>query len=114
MGSQIHNFFAECIGAVTILTEDRVVFQGQIIKNRDEERKHDYYPPQINVQVDNGNEFILLELNCDASIIRDNANLETIDPPLYQAGDIIRVNIANIVSVGPSGGCNDKGKGKDD
>ena len=114
MGAKKQNFFADCVGAVTILMEDRVVFQGQIVKDREEDRKTECFQPQINVEVDNGIEFILLELNCDASIIRENGNIETTNPPLYQAGDLVRLNVANISSIGPSGGCNVKGKGKDD
>ncbi len=108
MGSQNNNI-VNCLGAVTVVTIDRIVFQGQFVKDRDDGRKTEHYQPHINVE--NENEFVLLELTCDAAIIRENGNIETTNPPLYQDGDLVRLNVANIASVGPSGGCVEKGKG---
>lgn len=107
MGSKRNNF-VDCVGAVTVITIDRIVFQGQFVKEHNDGRKSEHYQPQINVE--NANEFVLLELTCDAAIIRENGNIETTNPPLYQDGDLVRLNVANIASVGPSGGCVEKGK----
>lgn len=106
-----HNDFIDCIGTITVLTVDRVIFQGQLKKDHDEERKHDDCQPNIEVKVENENEFITLELACDVEIIRDNADIEETDPPLFEEGDLVRINVANIVAVGPSNGCFDEEKG---
>jgi hypothetical protein len=85
------------VGSVNVLTENGVIYQGQIRKFDD---RKDY--PLI---IANQNEFILLELRCLPALLRENAEIREIDPPLYQIGDIIRINIAQIISVGPSGEC---------
>lgn len=114
------DFFVDCVGAVTILTVDRIIFQGQI--KRDDDRHHEDTPPEINIYVENEIEFILLELRCEPALISDNANrddrdhahIEKIRPSLFDEGDIVRINLAEIVAVGPSNGClfgDDKGKG---
>ncbi len=95
MGGKSMSFFnclANSIGSITILTDDGFVFQGQIIRNRDEER---------HIEED----FIFLELTCDASMVTEDAEFRTIHPPLYRDGDIVRINICNIIAVGPSNGC---------
>lgn len=98
------NSLVDCVGTVTVLTNDRVVLQGQIKHNR---HCNDDFPSQFNVNLENQNEFIVLVLNCDAAIIRDNAELRVIDPPLYQAGNTVRINVSQIVAIGPSSGCAD-------
>ncbi|MDU2066476.1 MAG: hypothetical protein E6713_16795 [Sporomusaceae bacterium] len=90
----------DCVGTVNIVLTDRVVLQGQIIKDR-----HHDEPVSIDVTVENQNEFITVDLTCDAMIVRDNADLEIITPALYAAGDRVRVNISEIASIGPSHGC---------
>jgi hypothetical protein len=100
------DFFVDCLGAVTIVTVDRIVFQGQI-RQDDCDRHHQDSPPEINVYVENEVEFILLELRCDPALIRDNANIEEIEPSLFEEGDVIRINLADIVAIGPSNGCLD-------
>ncbi|HWR43755.1 hypothetical protein [Sporomusa sp.] len=92
----------DCVGAVNVVLDDRVVLQGQIIKER-----HHHDPINVNVEVESENEFITLELTCDALIIRDNAELKEISPPLFEEGDRVRVNIAGISAIGPSHGCPD-------
>ncbi len=104
MGLRKDDFFVDCVGAVTILTVDRIVFQGQI-KHDDCDRHHQDTPPEINIYVENEVEFILLELRCDPALIRDNANIQEIEPLLFEAGDVIRINLADIVAIGPSNGC---------
>lgn len=99
------NDVVDCVGSVNIVLDDRVVLQGQIIKDREEERKTEYYKPQVNVEVENENEFITLELTCEALIIRDNAELKEISPSLYREGDRVRINVARISAIGPSHGC---------
>jgi hypothetical protein len=108
MRFQKNDLFSDCLGAVTILTESNVVFQGQIRREREEERKCEPVAPQVNVVVEaeNENPFILLELRCDAAII-DDAGVQSIQPPLFREDDVVRINIANIVAVGPSSGCFD-------
>ncbi|WP_110953895.1 hypothetical protein [Anaerosinus massiliensis] len=87
--------FLECcansIGSITILTEDRCVFQGQVVKNRDQERARDQ-------------DYICIELTCDVSVICGN-RVELLVPAIYRDGDLVRINICNIVAVGPSNGC---------
>ncbi len=95
--------FIDCVGlgAVNVVLADRVVLQGQIIK----ERNHNI-PNNGNDEVEN--EFITLELSCAALIIRDNAQLADISPVLYAAGDRVRINISEIIAIGPSNGCPDE------
>lgn len=97
------NDFSECVGSVNVVLDGRIVLQGQIVK---EERHHDD-PINVNVEVKNENEFITLVLNCEALIIRDNAELKIISPTLYQAGDRVRVNVSEISAIGPSHDCPD-------
>lgn len=87
-------FFVDCVGAVTILTDDRVVFQGQIIKDNEDRHREDDDP-----------DFIVLRLTCDPAIIRDNAAIQEIEPDLFEEGDIIRINVNEIIAVGPSRSC---------
>lgn len=93
----------DCVGAVNVVLDDRVVLQGQIIKEQ-KERHHDD-PVNVNVEVESENEFITLELTCNALIIRDNAELKEISPTLFAEGDRVRINIAEISAIGPSHGC---------
>lgn len=103
--------FDNCVGSVNILLDDRVVLQGQIIRDNnddhgcDHDRKTEVIHPKIDVFVENDNEFITLELTCDAMIIRDNAELEIIRPTLYEEGNRVRINVSQIASIGPSNGC---------
>ncbi|WP_378955807.1 hypothetical protein [Pelosinus sp. sgz500959] len=97
------NDFSECVGSVNVILDDRIVLQGQIVK---EERHHDD-PINVNVELENQNEFITLILNCEALIIRDNAELKIISPTLFDEGDRIRINVSQIVAIGPSHGCPD-------
>jgi len=106
------DFFANSIGAVTILTDDRVIFQGQILKDDNESRKYhddDKCCPPVKVEVeaklDDDPDFIVLRLTCDPAIIRDNASIQEIEPDLFEEGDIIRINVNQIIAVGPSRCC---------
>jgi hypothetical protein len=110
-------FFVDCVGAVTVLVDDRVVFQGQIIWD-DEPRHHDddfekKFPPikvevkdKVDVEiVDKDPDFIALRLTCDPAIIKPDGYIEEIEPDLFEAGDIIRINVNEIIAVGPSRCC---------
>lgn len=103
--------FDNCVGSVNILLDDRVVLQGQIIRDNnsdhscDHDRKTEVIHPKIDVFVENDNEFITLELTCDAMIIRDNAELEIINPTLYEEGNRVRINVSQVAAIGPSNGC---------
>lgn len=109
------DFFIDCVGAVTILTVDRIVFQGKIRK--DDCDRHHETPPEINIYVENEFEFLSLELRCKPALISDKANrdreedrrehdnIEVIKPTLFEEGDIIRINLAQIVAIGPSNCC---------
>jgi hypothetical protein len=103
-------FFADCVGAVTILVDDRIIFQGQILN--DNERHHgkddDCCPPfkvEVKAKLDDDPDFIVLRLTCEPSIIRDNADIREIEPDLFKEGDIIRINVNEIIAVGPSRCC---------
>lgn len=99
--------FDNCVGSVNILLDDRVVLQGQIIRTNNDCHNHDRKTEVIQpkVVVENDNEFITLELTCDAMIIRDNAALEIITPTLYEEGNRVRINVSEIAAIGPSNGC---------
>ena len=92
--------FDDCVGSVTVVLGNRLVLQGQI---RRDDRHHNNDDINVNVEVEN--EFITLILTCEALIIRDNADLETISPLLFAEGDRIRINVSQIVAIGPSHGC---------
>lgn len=102
--------FIDCVGAVTILTEDRIVFQGQIVKDEGPRKNHEECDtPKIDVKVkaelEDEPEFIVLRLTCDPALIRDNANIQEIEPDLFQECDIIRISVDSIVAIGPSREC---------
>lgn len=84
-----------CIGNVTIITSDNLVLTGSIFKNE--------------VQVE-GDPFILLTLTEPPLLIPGNAG-PGVTLPFYEVGDTVKVNLANIVSIGPdnSGANNDLG-----
>ncbi|MBP2642500.1 MAG: hypothetical protein H6Q67_387 [Firmicutes bacterium] len=79
------------IGAVTVLTAAHIVYQGTIQKMEENRGSDDP-------------DFILLQLVCYPGIVRDNAQLKVISPFLYNIGAIIRINVEEIVSIGPSTG----------
>jgi hypothetical protein len=116
-------FFADCVGAVTILMDDRIIFQGQII-NDDNERHHWNFkdddkccPPfkvEVEAKLDDDPDFIVLRLTCDPAIIRDNADIKEIEPDLFEEGDIIRINVNEIIAIGPSRCCLGEKKEKTD
>lgn len=98
--------FVDCVGAVTIVTDDRIIFQGQIVKD-DEERHHEDFEkfPKINIEVETEPEFIVLRLTCDPAIIDDDGDIKEIEPDLFEEGDIIRINVNEIIAIGPSREC---------
>ncbi|MCE5286454.1 MAG: hypothetical protein LLG02_11505 [Pelosinus sp.] len=100
MSSQKFDLFTECLGPVTILTDENVVFQGVVRRHGDDSRKSG---PQVVVTVD---EFVFVELVCEPAVINDG-QLVTIFPVLFNEDDIVKINIGKIVAVGPSNGCLD-------
>lgn len=89
------NDFIDCVGAVTILTEDRFLFQGQLKKGRHQKSDEDE------------TEFVVLVLACEPALVRDNAQIQIISSPLFEIGDTIRINVDEIIAIGPSNGCLD-------
>lgn len=98
----------ECLGNVRIVTDGLLVFQGQIRKNNVCRTK--YIQPKVDVNVANGNEFILIELDCDVALIRENGNIDPTNPPLFEEGDLVRINLDEIVAIGPADDCFEKEK----
>lgn len=74
-----------CIGNVTIITSDNLVLTGSITKKE--------------VPVD-GNPFILLTLTEPLLLIPGNAGPGAF-LPFYEIGDTVKINLENIVSIGP-------------
>lgn len=97
----------DCVRIVNVILNNRVVLQGRISRRQEEERKTGIYLSEGNGGVEDSNQFITVELICDALIIRDNAELKVISPTLFAEGDRVRVNIADISAIGPSHGCPD-------
>ena len=90
----------DCVGTVSVLLESRVVLQGQIINDN---RKP--LPGLETDSIEANNRFLVLRLSCDASIIGDNGQRQIIEPTLYQEGDIVRVRLGQVASIGPSNDC---------
>jgi len=99
-------FDIDSVGNVTVLTDSRFVFQGQIKGILDGERKSP--PPQEN-------EFLVLELRCYPAIVKEDAEVSIIYCPIHQPCDTILINVAEIVSIGPGSDClGEKGHGDSD
>lgn len=102
------NFFLDGVtGTVTILVDDLVIFQGQVLKedgrsHHDEEECEHKEQKKIAVTLDP--DFITVKLTCDPTrIVGDD--IREIEPDLFLAGDIIRINVNEILAVGPSRCC---------
>ncbi len=100
MGSKKETFLG-CIGTVTIVTDELLVLQGQIVDGHND-RGHD---EDECCNHENRADFIRLRLACDPALIREDATIEEIEPDLFQEGDIIRINVNKILTVGPSRAC---------
>ncbi|MFX4262075.1 hypothetical protein ACOBQJ_07720 [Pelotomaculum propionicicum] len=74
-----------CIGNVTVITSDNLVLTGSILRNE--------------VKVD-CNPFILLTLTEPLFLIPGNAGPAAF-LPFYEVGDTVKINLENIVSIGP-------------
>jgi hypothetical protein len=74
-----------CIGNVTVITSDSLTLTGNITKKE--------------VPVD-GNPFILLTLTEPLLLIPGNAGAAAF-LPFYDVGDTVKINLENIVSIGP-------------
>ncbi|SFL58746.1 hypothetical protein [Pelosinus propionicus] len=99
--------FVNCVGSVTIVTDNRIIFQGQIKRFEDRYCKQEWPTVEVNAQLESNPEFIVLSLSCEPALIRDNATIQTIDPDLFREGDIVRINLDEISAIGPSNGCID-------
>ncbi len=95
------------VGSVRIVTDDRIIFQGQIKRAEDRYCKQEWAKVEVKGKLEDDREFIVLSLSCEPAIIRDNATIHTIYPELFREGDIIRINVDEIIAIGPSGGCID-------
>lgn len=74
-----------CIGNVTVITSDNLVLTGSILKN------------EVHVE---GDPFILLTLTEPLLLIPGNAGPGAF-LPFYEVGDTVKINLENIVSIGP-------------
>ncbi|AJQ29650.1 hypothetical protein [Pelosinus fermentans] len=99
--------FVDCVGSVTIVTDDRIIFQGQIKRVEDRYCKQEWPKVEVKAKLEDEPEFIVLSLSCEPAIIRDNATIQTINPELFREGDIVRINVDEIIAIGPSNGCID-------
>jgi hypothetical protein len=99
------DFFVDCLGTVTILTDDLVVFQGQI---KHEKRHHDEQPIIVkNEIVGEDEEFIELRLECVPVLLTITGNaVRFVELEIYRVNDVVRINVEQIISIGPSSvGC---------
>jgi len=87
-----------------ILTNDGIVFQG-LIMGTTEKHHHADLSSKLDVesQINNDSTFITLKLNYNAAIVKDDGVLNIIKPPLYKKGDTVKINVADIASIGPGG-----------
>lgn len=82
---------------VTLLLDNRVILQGKFkFRKKDDKDKDD------NKQ---SKGFVFLELRCFPALLTNEAEIMTINPPLYEIGEIVRINVNEIASVGTSKEC---------
>jgi hypothetical protein len=55
----------------------------------------------------------VLKLTCDPVIIKPDGKIRKIRPQLFEEGDIIRINVFEIVTVGPSLCCFSESESED-
>ena len=95
-------------GTVTILTESLVLFQGIIVHEDGDKRHHDDEPIVIKneIKVESENEFIALRLTCVPIVISiTGAAFHFVSVPFYTVDQIIKINVDEILSIGPNTGC---------
>ena len=93
------------MGAVTIVTDDLLIFQGQVLKaNERHHGEEQWFPKEIIAKSDSDPDFIAVKLICGPAVIEDN-EIEEIEPDLFKEGDIVRINVNEIVAIGPSRCC---------
>jgi hypothetical protein len=104
--------FAENIGTITILTDNHILFQGQLGRDdarqphefehhHEEKEKEKYFEPPKDEKCCDPR-VVVLKLTCDPAIIKPDGKIRKIRPQLFEEGDIIRINVFEIVAVGPS------------
>lgn len=76
-----------CVGLVTVIMDNNFVFTGRVSKERSEA---------------GGEEFITMRLTSPPLIIPGNAMSPAPTQPPYQSGDVIRLNVDEVVTVGPA------------
>ena len=118
------DLFVDNVGAVTILTDNHIIYQGQVKKMEDDRLNHHEYEhhheekekffekPKEEKCCDP--RVVVLKLTCDPTIIKPNGMIRKIRPDLFEEGDIIRINVFEIVAVGPSRCCFGEHEDEDD
>ncbi len=82
------------VSGVRIVTLSGLIFQGQLVSP-----VSCFSPfPKTN------NSFLFIRLTCPPEILF-NGTREDIQPPLYDEGDLLKINLSQIVAIGPSGDC---------
>ncbi|CQR70326.1 hypothetical protein SOV_38610 [Sporomusa ovata DSM 2662] len=116
--SKKEDFIDLCVGTVTIITTNRLVLTGTILKSDgDRPTENDNDDSSGNrkdksslleltivgpVEVENEAEFITLRLTDPVLRIPGNATAPGPIEIYYEVGDTIRISVAEIVTVGPS------------
>ena len=98
------------------MTEDHIIFQGQVKKDWEDARYHHEEEKSCDHRTKKccDPRVIVLKLTCDPAIIKNDGRIRRIRPRLYEIGDVIRINVFEIVSVGPSRCCLGEHKDDDD
>lgn len=83
-----------CVSGVRIVTVEGLIFQGQLVTP----------VPCFTPFPKTDNSFLFIRLTCPAEILF-NGTREDIQPPLYDDGDLLKINVSQILAIGPSGDC---------
>lgn len=90
-----------CVGTVTIITTDVLIITGSIKDDR-HDHDDDSIKTENKVIVEEKDEFITVTLTVPVLKIPGNATFPGLAQTFFNVGDTIRINVANIVTVGPS------------
>ncbi len=80
---------------VRVVTSNRIIYQGQL------QVAPPVFPP---APFTPNNRFIFVLLTCPPEFITDTGERVTIEPILFDEGDLVKINVEEIV-LGPSGDC---------
>ncbi|MDT8900453.1 hypothetical protein [Anaeroselena agilis] len=83
---------------VRVVTNNRIVYQGLL------QPPPPVFPPAPFTP--NNNRFIYVLLSCPPELITTTGERVTIEPTLFDEGDLVRIN-AEDIAIGPSGDCVD-------